>query len=400
MKFNLEELFSRYEYNNTEKACFSGFKIVDALYKKSKDLVTIRIENDEILPCRLYNDVIDYFRSYGFSNLKIYFKVRNDDLSVKEIAHYVNEYKSIYNTFKDGIIVRNNDGFAISYVDEEAYQKDSEYLDDLKLYFYNLGYRKDITLKLNGIRNEEPEVMEALPEKKVTEEAKENKAPKKNYYRTSKTYTDIKIDDLVDTLYSVKFTGKIFKVDERTTKTGSLAQTIYVMDEDNACIVKVVEGRRFSKEDLKNNTAGKWANFYGNYRFDNFNNDYIFEPDAIEFIDDPDPLTDDEKEKRVELHAHTKLSEMDGVSSPKELVSAAYQMGHKAVAITDHQCVQGFHEAFMKYNELAKANKENFDFKVLYGCEFNMVYPDLNIVYNCKEGILADEEYVVFDLET
>ena len=400
MKFDLEELFYKYSLDDDERACFANFKVVDALYKKSKDLVIIKAENDEILPFKLYETVIDYFKCYGFENLRICYKVKDDSLSVKEIARYINEYKSIYNTFNDGIIIRTENGFSISYVDEEAYQKDLEYLDDLKLFFFNLGYRKEIDMKYSVSKPEEMEVMEALPEKKPAEEVKENKGPKKNYYRQNRQYTEIKIDDLVDTLYSVKFTGKIFKVDERNTRTGSLAQTVYVMDNDNACIVKLVEGRRFSKEDLKKNEAGKWAIFYGNYRFDNFNNDYIFEPDAIEYIEDQDPITDDEKEKRVELHAHTKLSEMDGVSAPKELIDAAFSMGHKAVAITDHLCVQGYHEAFMEYNKLAKAHKDDFDFKILYGCELNMVYPELNIVYNCKDGLLADQEYVVFDLET
>ena len=94
---------------------------------------------------------------------------------------------------------------------------------------------------------------------------------------------------------------------------------------------------------------GRCANFFGNYRFDSFANDYIFEPDAIEYIDKINALKDEAKEKRVELHMHSKLSEMDGVSSPSEIVTAAYEMGHRAVAITDHLCLQGYHEAYMAH---------------------------------------------------
>ncbi|MBR3227089.1 MAG: PHP domain-containing protein, partial [Erysipelotrichaceae bacterium] len=400
MRFNIEELFERYGYGDEEKALFSSFEVTDVCYQKSRELVKIKINNEKILPYDLYRDLCSFLKEHGFNNLKFYFKVTDDDLSVKEISHYLNGYSADNNAFSDGIIVKKNDGFTISYVDEEAYRKDLEMEDDLKLYFYDLGYRKDIKLVYNAPKNEEPEGREALPQKHEPEENKSD-VPKKNYYRAkTKTYTELKIDDLVDTLYSVKITAMIFKVDERTTRTGSIIQTIYVMDEDNACVVKFVEGRRFSKDDLKKNKVGTWAVFYGNYRFDSFNNDYIFEPDAVEYIDDPSPLVDDAEEKRVELHAHTKLSEMDGVSSPTDLVKAAYQMGHRAVAITDHLCVQGFHEAFMTYKGIKKKAGDDLDFKLLYGCEFNMVYPELKIVYNSNDSLLSEQEYVVFDLET
>ena len=142
-------------------------------------------------------------------------------------------------------------------------------------------------------------------------------------------------------MLNVKLSAQIFKVDERTTRTGIIIQMIYLKDTTNACIAKMMEGKRFSKDDLKNNKEGKWCTVYGNYRFNTFSNDYEFEVDAIEYIDDPSPLVDDEEEKRIELHAHTKLSEMDGVSSPTDLVKAAYKYGHKAVAITDHLDLQG-----------------------------------------------------------
>ena len=408
MKFNIEDIFNTYNYEDDKKAFFNGFNIVDVLYQKAKDFVIIKIENDEMLPYCVYKDVISYFNEKGFKNCKLYFKVKNDDLSVKEISHYLNAYKEEFNTFKDGIIIKKNGGFVLSYVDEDSYNRDLDYLDELKLFFYDMGYRKNIELELKSLEVEQMPTYEPLKEKeditKVAERSfgdKKEDKPKANYYKPkAKNYSELKIDDLVDTLYNIKIVAQIFKVDERTTKTGSLIQTIYVKDEGNACVVKFVEGRRFNKDDLKKNKEGVFANFYGNYRFDNFNNDYIFEPDAVEYIGDPNPLKDEEENKRVELHAHSKLSEMDGVSSPTDLVNAAFSMGHRGVALTDHLCLQGFHEAYLAYKGLKKANKDNFDFKLLYGCELNMVYPELNIVYNSNDSLLSEREYVVFDLET
>ena len=405
-KFDVSNLIEKYSYDDEKKAFFNGFKVVDTLYRKSTNLLIIKIENDLILPCDLYNDTLNYFNEMGF-NTKLYFKVNDDELNFKEIGHYLDMYKKNNPGFKNCIVIKNDNGFSLSYVDEESYQKDEDYLDDLKLFFFDIGYRKEIDLKYKEIVEKEAEERNALP---VTSSSNSYSAPKansdgapkfNNYKRKSVEYKSVIIDDLDDVAYNIKLTAQIFKIDERTTKTGLTIQTLYVKDTTNACVAKMMEGKRFSKEDLANNKEGKWCVLYGNYQFNTFSNDYELSVDAIEYIDDPYPLADDEKEKRVELHAHTKLSEMDGVSSPTSLVDTAYKFGHRAVAITDHLCLQGYHEAFLEYNNIKKsADKDKFDFKLLYGCEMNMVYPNLNIVYNSTDDLLSEQEYVVFDLET
>ena len=401
MNFDIRNLIESKQYSEDKANYFSNFNIVDVTYSKSKGNCIIKAENDYVLPYSLFNDLIDYFDNLGISNLKLYIKAKNQDLPIREINLYLDEYRKLNNSFIDCVPTISNDGFTLVYNEEDAYKNDMEYLDSLKLYFYDLGYRKDISMKLKKIENvvEEMEPLPQLSSQANIHNPINKKEEGKSYYRQKKTYTDLRIDDLVDTLFNVKFTGEIFKVDERETKTGILIQTIHVKDDNNAVVVKVVENRKWIRKVMSENSVGKAANFYGNYRFDTFANDYIFEPDQIEFIEGYNKLEDNAEAKRVELHAHTKLSEMDGVCSPTEVVNAAYEMGHRGVAITDHLCLQGFHEAQMAYKGIKKANKDA-DFKVLYGCEMNIVAPELNIVYNPTDGLLSDQEYVVFDLET
>ncbi|MBQ6492610.1 MAG: PolC-type DNA polymerase III [Erysipelotrichaceae bacterium] len=404
MNFDIKDLIRHYEYSSDKAAVLSDFSIVDVLYRKSNGFLIIKAENDCMLPYSMYSDILNYFRNFGFDNMKLYLKARKQELPIREINLYLNEYHERNGFFSDCVPVISEGGFDLSYAEKKEYEKDLEDLDELKLYFYDLGYRRDINMVLKDeIKEVKIEEKEALPQVRKPEPYRneENKAPEKTYYSKNKEYTELKIDDLIDTLYNVKFTGEMFKIDERPTKTGMIIQTVYVKDESNAVVVKFVEGKRFSKQALKENKEGRCAIFYGNYRFDNYANDYIFEPDQVEFIEKIDKLSDDEKEKRVELHMHTKLSEMDGVSSPSEVVNAAYEMGHRAVAITDHLCLQGFHEAQMAYKGIMKSAGENKpDFKVLYGCEMNMVSPYLNIVYNSNDDLLSEAEYIVFDLET
>ncbi|MBO4358725.1 MAG: PHP domain-containing protein, partial [Erysipelotrichaceae bacterium] len=404
MNFDISRFIEENNYTEEKAAYLDNFRVVDVLYRKSLDFAYIKAENDVVLPYGIYMDLLSYLKKNGLENLKLYIKARSQDLPIKEINLYLESYYHDNHSFRSCVPVIGEDGFILSYTDRNEYEHDFHDLEDLKLYFYDLGYRRNIEMKLkeNVIGNIQVEEREALPAAKPEQPAvqiEQEKTEKPYYRQRKKEYTEIKIEDLEDGLSGVKFKGKIFKVDERKTKTGITIQTLYVKDETDAVVVKFVEGKRFSLKALKENKEGKCAYFYGNYRFDTYANDYIFEPDQLEFIDDIDVLIDDAEERRVELHAHTKLSEMDGVSSPSEVVEAAYRMKHRAVAITDHLCLQGFHEAYDRYRKIKKADPDA-DFKVLYGCEMNMVSPYLNIVYNPNDSLLSEMEYVVFDLET
>ena len=115
--------------------------------------------------------------------------------------------------------------------------------------------------------------------------------------------------------------------------------------------------------------------------------------------------------KRVELHCHTKMSDMDGVSEAKDIVKRAYAWGHPAIAITDHGVVQSFPDANHVWEDLWKAEKakrkeageENPDkndfFKVIYGVEAYLV-DDLNNIVTNEKGQSLDGTFVVFDIET
>src|SRR5699024_4596505 len=95
---------------------------------------------------------------------------------------------------------------------------------------------------------------------------------------------------------------------------------------------------------------------------------------------------------RVELHAHTTMSQMDAVVSPSRLIEQAAKWGHKAITITDHAGVQGFPEAH--------GAGQKHGIKVLYGVEANVVDDGVPIAYNEQERELSDATYIVYDVET
>ena len=122
------------------------------------------------------------------------------------------------------------------------------------------------------------------------------------------------------------------------------------------------------------------------------------------------PRKDNSELKRVELHCHTKMSDMDGISETSDIVKTAYKWGHPAIAITDHGVVHAFPDANHTWDDLwaekkAKleeagevADKQDF-FKIIYGCEGYLVDDMKETVVNDK-GQGFDVPFVVFDLET
>ena len=106
--------------------------------------------------------------------------------------------------------------------------------------------------------------------------------------------------------------------------------------------------------------------------------------------------------KRVELHCHTKMSDMDGVSSVSDIIKQAIRWGHKGIAITDHGVVQAFTDAYHTMEDLKgkyKKKGEELDFKIIYGVEAYLVDDTRQIVINSMDQNFNDT-FVVFDLET
>lgn len=227
--------------------------------------------------------------------------------------------------------------------------------------------------------------------------------PKKEKYKYSRTkkadYTEISLKDVHDPADHIQFSGLVFKREDRITKAkNTLIQSLSVYDSEDAITVKCFEGRSFSREELESVNEGDRIRVYGRIEFDTYAKDLACIAETVEKLE-PEIIVDPAENKRVELHCHTNMSEMDGICAPAEIINYVYNLGHRGVFITDHADVQSFVKA---YNAGAKLRKKNPDreFKVGLGCEMNMAQDRLTIVRNADDQKLTDAEYVSFDLET
>ena len=110
--------------------------------------------------------------------------------------------------------------------------------------------------------------------------------------------------------------------------------------------------------------------------------------------------TDDAPRKRVELHAHTKMSQMDGVMDEVAYIKQAIAFGHKAAAVTDHNGCQAFPHVFNTVTGYNKDKEEQDKFKCLYGTEITLIDDSIDIVVRGSDENILDATYVVFDFET
>ncbi|MBQ1508101.1 MAG: hypothetical protein IIZ47_01635, partial [Erysipelotrichaceae bacterium] len=167
--FQIEQFLEKKGYSDDKRAYFEGFQVVDAIFHKQTGLVVLKIENDLVLPCALYHDLYEYLSSFGFENLKLYFKTKNQDLPLREFHNYLKDFNAQHRSFDMCVpLLKEDGGFSLSYLNEEDLEKDAEEYDDLKLFFYDLGYRGEIACVLKEEAPPKPLEKKPLPVKEET----------------------------------------------------------------------------------------------------------------------------------------------------------------------------------------------------------------------------------------
>ncbi len=190
--------------------------------------------------------------------------------------------------------------------------------------------------------------------------------------------------------------GDVFKVDWRDLRRGGKIALIYITDYESSATVKLQFQAGVPTGKLESIKAKDSLFLRGEYRYDDYDGGHVIRGYDILRVKRA-PWKDEAPKKRVELHLHTKLSSVDGLCDPKEVVKTAADLGHSAVAITDHGVVQAFPEAMLA---LDAVRKDNPDFKVIYGMEAYCVNDHVPVVDGPLQGVLANTRFVVFDIET
>ena len=200
-----------------------------------------------------------------------------------------------------------------------------------------------------------------------------------------------RIDDITVESDHVDFTGKVYQLE--VNERGERKRIVFgVADEFGGAISCNMYQNLQVNDELVSQLLHSNVRIRGVAYVDDYDHNLKIKSHYIDLLPPPEIIPDATPMKRVELHLHSNMSTQDGISEMSEYCSYAKKLGHTAMAITDHGCVQGFPDA-------QKAGEKN-GIKMLYGCEFYMVDDKLKYVDNPTDIELNKSSYCVFDFET
>ena len=265
--------------------------------------------------------------------------------------------------------------------------------------------------KTEGVKKKES----VLKQEKAPAEPKKKEFPKrefqkKEFYRSPKRSDNpdvlygrdfedeaIPLSDVVGEMGEITIRGKILKLETREIRNEKTIVMFAITDFTDTIMVKMFTRNEQLPEILAGIKKGAFLKIKGVTTIDKFDGELtIGSVVGIRKISDfTTTRKDTSPEKRVELHCHTKMSDMDGVSEAQALVARAHDWGHQAIAITDHGVVQAFPDANHYVERLDKEDP----FKIIYGVEAYLV-DDLTEIAVNEQGQTLDDTFVVFDIET
>ncbi|MCC8140965.1 MAG: PolC-type DNA polymerase III [Lachnospiraceae bacterium] len=316
------------------------------------------------------------------------------------------------------LIVTLEDTFVAHQKEEEIYR----ILD--KIFHERCGIQAEICMRFSELSNStelenaerqmidevESIVRSAARSRETKEQGAEAKVPQSRTKKTSRSAaksTDpdliygrsfaedpIRIEQITGEIGDVVIRGQVLSVDEHEIRGEKTIVKFVLTDLTDSIAVKMFCKNESLPQIRDGVKPGNFLEVRGITTIDNFDHELTLGSVSgirkiPSFFSD---RMDNFPEKRVELHCHTKMSDMDGVSDVKDIIERARKWGHKAIAITDHGDVQAFTDA----THLVDMDD---DFKILYGMEAYLV-DDLKSPVTNAAGQSLDGSFVVFDLET
>ncbi|HHW38917.1 MAG TPA: PolC-type DNA polymerase III [Bacillales bacterium] len=201
----------------------------------------------------------------------------------------------------------------------------------------------------------------------------------------------VPIKEIQDEERRITIQGYVFFSELKELRSGRSLLTFKITDYTDSLMIKIFSRDKDDVSFLQAIKKGMWVKVRGGIQMDTFVRDLVMMAQDVNEIK-PDERVDTAEEKRVELHLHTPMSQMDSVTSISDLVKQAGKWGHKAIAVTDHAVAQSFPEAY--------SAGEKHGVKILYGLEANLVNDGVPIAYNPTHRLLNEATYIVFDVET
>jgi len=274
-----------------------------------------------------------------------------------------------------------------------SFKVDSNQVDQERLEIEEFLRAETEKRSLEISKNYVPDSGSSSPQKSeqtYKSEGKEKVLPENVIYRKTIKNPPIPVKEADEEESLVTLAGEVFMIESRTLRGGKILVTFAISDGLDSIGVKIFAKPKEGEALLDNLKDGKRYLVEGNVKMDSFEKELVIFANAINTLPDLAKRQDTSEEKRIELHCHTSMSALDGITSVKRLVKRAIEWGHPAIAITDHGVVQAFPDAMSAAGD---------DIKVLYGVE-GYIVDDLKPMVSKPNDLDFNQTFIVYDIET
>lgn len=395
---DLKPLIDKMNLDLLDQVYFNDASILRIQFYREERRVVLNLKLKQNLSFDLYQKFIEELEKMLGVRASLFLVVEDNDLTQKDLQRYVNhcidehpwnllQANRLYTFEQDALYFMVEANIDTQQMDKQL----SELSTALKVYGIDYACKQRIAQQSAEIESV-PVILQEEPEF--------NKNPIKTKRIKKEDSLLVPLKDCVLGMKGIKIQGKIFNIESQWIRNNTtLRQTVFLHDEDDALSFSQFLDNKEEIEKYGLLKKGDCLEIFGDIIYDNFNKDIQIQVRDIRIIPDWMKRFDEASDKRIELHLHTNMSEMDGVSPIEAYIQQAYDWGHEAIAITDHNSVQAYPKAQRAVEALNKKNP-NRNFKMIYGLEMNMVEAQYSIVQNPKGQSLHDTTYVVLDLET
>ncbi len=403
---------------------FSDSKITKIKINSKNDIWTIFIEKELLLPVNILEELLE--KRFNLDDkataIDFIFTIKKPDNNIyldyyKYLLKLLKEEIKVIEVYEDALKIKEE---KLSLIVGNSYEEEklNGVLAKINSFYHKLGYLEDINISIEQEDNILEEIQNELenikmPVKIKSEVKKESETPKIKRKEKKdencvigRNISDeaIKIKSLLGEDNNITVEGFVFGTDYfESSKNDFKIITLKITDYTDSiyCKIFVRENEEYKRlcDEL---CEGKWFKIRGYTKNDAYSKELVlFARDIVKITKEVNVIKDEALEKRVELHAHTKMSQMDGLCDEVELVKQAIAWGHSAIAITDHNGAQAFPHVFNYVTSYNKELKEGSKpFKAIYGTELTMIDDAVDIVVRPDESIMLDDTFVVFDFET
>ncbi|MFV0364163.1 MAG: PolC-type DNA polymerase III [Suipraeoptans sp.] len=442
------EVFPSIKLNNETTQMFIEASVTKVVTNHTRDKIRVYLECNHIIKKQIISNVENEIRHQLFNNANVDIEIveRYKLSSLYTPTYLLEEYldSMIYELGLSSVIERNillnskitfeNENIMCIQLENSIVAKDRQgiiesYIQRVFTERFNVSievrvvFREPKSSHIDEyevkIQNEIDSILKAQKESadRAEEEKESKKEEKKIEYKNEfvprksvstsgmiygRAFDDepIKLEEVQNEMGEVTIKGQILKVDTREIRNKKTIIIFDITDFTDTITVKMFVKNEYLANVLSEVKKGAFVYIKGITMIDKYDSELTI--GSVSGIKRATDFTVTRKDinvrKRVELHCHTKMSDMDAVNTAHDLVKRAHEWGHSAIAITDHGVVQAFPDAFHYIEDIRRKDKDD-PFKVIYGVEAYIV-DDLKDIALNEKGQSLDDTYVVFDIET